>query len=188
MPRTARQTTADLHALLRAARIPGPYVLVGHSTGGLFTQLYARRYPRRIVGMVLVDSLARRLKSAFAPQEWALFKKLNTDPPPGLEDYADLETVRFDRSYRQLRRIERRRRLRRMPLTVISRTVPSELPPDVPAGYPETFERVWQVGQRALARLLPDARHVRAARSGHYVMLERPRLVISEIRRVVGAA
>jgi pimeloyl-ACP methyl ester carboxylesterase len=66
--------------------------------------------------------------------------------------------------------------------------VPSELPSYVPPGYPQTFERVWQIGQRALARLVPKARHVFAARSGHYVMLDRPRLVIREIRRVVDAA
>ena len=188
MPRTARQATADLRALLKAAGVRGPYVLAGHSTGGLFVQLYARRHPKRVAGLVLVESLAERLESAFTPQGWELFRKLNTDPPPGLEGYADLEIVDFDTSYAQLRRAERRRPLRPMPLTVISRTVASELPAYVPPGYPQTFERVWQVGQRALARLLPDARHVHARRSGHYVMLDRPRLVIREIRRVVEAA
>jgi pimeloyl-ACP methyl ester carboxylesterase len=116
-----------------------------------------------------------------------LFKRLNTDPPPGLEGYADLETVEFDASYAQLRRARRKQPLRELPLTVISRTVTSELPSYVPPGYPETFERVWQIGQRALANLLPRSRHVFAERSGHYVMLDRPRLVIREIRRVVDA-
>jgi pimeloyl-ACP methyl ester carboxylesterase len=183
MPRTARQASDDLRALLRVAEVPGSY-----ATGGLFVQLYARRFPRRVGGLVLVDSLAERLESAFTPPEWALFKKLNTDPPPGLEGYRDLEVIDFDTSYAQLRRAQRRRPLPAMPLTVISRTVPSELPQDVPPGYPETFEEVWQRGQDALADLLPHTRHVHAKRSGHYVMLDRPKLAIREIRRVVEAA
>ena len=55
-PRTARDMVADLHALLDGAEIPGPYVLVGHSAGGLVTRLYASTYPDDVVGMVLLDS------------------------------------------------------------------------------------------------------------------------------------
>src|SRR5262245_50402638 len=55
MPRTARDTVPDLHALLQAASVPGPYVLVGHSIGGVFVRLYASEYPDEVVGMVLVD-------------------------------------------------------------------------------------------------------------------------------------
>jgi pimeloyl-ACP methyl ester carboxylesterase len=47
---------ADLHALLGAADIPGPYVLVGHSAGGMIVRLYASTYPDDVVGMVLLDT------------------------------------------------------------------------------------------------------------------------------------
>ncbi|MEJ7900568.1 MAG: alpha/beta hydrolase, partial [Thermomicrobiales bacterium] len=55
-PRTIQDIVADLHALLAAARVPGPYVLVGHSLGGLCMRLYASTYPDGVVGMVLVDA------------------------------------------------------------------------------------------------------------------------------------
>ncbi len=55
-PRTMKQEVHELRALLRKAGIRGPYVLVGHSYGGLLARLYARRYRREVVGMVLVDS------------------------------------------------------------------------------------------------------------------------------------
>ena len=56
MPRTAADVVADLHALLDAAAVPGPYVLVGHSVGGLFVRLFASRYPDEVAGLVLVDA------------------------------------------------------------------------------------------------------------------------------------
>ena len=49
-PRTARDIEADLHALLRVAGVPGPYVLAGHSNTGLFSLLYASTYPGRWPG------------------------------------------------------------------------------------------------------------------------------------------
>lgn len=54
-PRTAGDEADDLAALLRAARIRGPYVLVGHSYGGHIVRLFAYRHPREIAGMVLID-------------------------------------------------------------------------------------------------------------------------------------
>jgi pimeloyl-ACP methyl ester carboxylesterase len=56
MPRTMRQDAYELHALLRAARIKAPYVLVGHSLGGLIARVYAEQYPNEVAGMLLVDS------------------------------------------------------------------------------------------------------------------------------------
>src|SRR5215217_4593797 len=55
-PREARQISSELHTLLEGANIEGPYVLVGHSFGGLYVQTYAARYPDEVAGVVLVDS------------------------------------------------------------------------------------------------------------------------------------
>ena len=55
-PRTASWRAKELHALLVNAKIQGPYVLVGHSLGGMFMRVYAYTYPDEVVGMVLVDS------------------------------------------------------------------------------------------------------------------------------------
>jgi pimeloyl-ACP methyl ester carboxylesterase len=53
-PRTARQIARELHALLDAAGVPGPYVLVGHSFGGYVTSAFADLYRENVVGQVLV--------------------------------------------------------------------------------------------------------------------------------------
>jgi pimeloyl-ACP methyl ester carboxylesterase len=53
---TGKRMVADLYALLAAARIPPPYILVGHSTGGLLMRLYTATYPEQVAGLVLVDA------------------------------------------------------------------------------------------------------------------------------------
>jgi pimeloyl-ACP methyl ester carboxylesterase len=55
-PRDAERITSELHALLGKAGIEGPYVLVGHSFGGMYMQTYAARYPDEVAGVALVDS------------------------------------------------------------------------------------------------------------------------------------
>jgi pimeloyl-ACP methyl ester carboxylesterase len=54
-PRTAADAVADLHGLLAAAAVPGPYVLVGQSAGGVFVQLYARTYPEEVARVVAMN-------------------------------------------------------------------------------------------------------------------------------------
>src|SRR5918998_1738836 len=55
-PRDAKQITGELHTLLSEAGIEGPYVLAGHSFGGMYMQTYAARYPEEVAGVTLVDS------------------------------------------------------------------------------------------------------------------------------------
>lgn len=58
MPRTADRIVEELNTLLEHAAIPGPYVLVGHSFGGLIMPLFAARFPEKVAGAVLVDPVA----------------------------------------------------------------------------------------------------------------------------------
>jgi len=57
-PQDAAQIAADLHTLLERAQVPGPYVLAGHSFGGLYVQTFAANYPDQVAGLVLLDSTA----------------------------------------------------------------------------------------------------------------------------------
>lgn len=62
-PQDAYQSAEDLHAALAAAGIPGPYVVAGHSYGGLVVRAFADLYPDEVVGIVLID--------ASHPDQWA---------------------------------------------------------------------------------------------------------------------
>ncbi len=55
-PRDAQHIATELHTLLHNANIPGPYVLVGWSFGGLYVRMYAGKYPTDVAGIVLLDS------------------------------------------------------------------------------------------------------------------------------------
>ena len=57
-PQDGTRVATDLHTLLHAAHVPGPYVLAGHSFGGLYVMAYAVHYPADVAGMVLIDSTA----------------------------------------------------------------------------------------------------------------------------------
>jgi pimeloyl-ACP methyl ester carboxylesterase len=84
-PRTAEVMVEELHTLLQNANVAGPYVMVGHSTGGMLVRLYAHFYPTEVVGMVLVDAQHEeqftRLSPAIQQGIKAMFGQSDQDLP-----------------------------------------------------------------------------------------------------------
>ena len=80
LPRTTRQIVTELHALLANAAIPGPYVLVGHSFGGLNMTFYASQYPDEVVGLVLLDALS---------------KDIQTENPSALQQFSSWNRLKY---------------------------------------------------------------------------------------------
>jgi pimeloyl-ACP methyl ester carboxylesterase len=66
---SAAATVTDLHTLLNAAGEPGPYLLVGHSLGGLYARLFAHRYPDEVAGLALLDPSHEEMTSRL-PADW----------------------------------------------------------------------------------------------------------------------
>jgi pimeloyl-ACP methyl ester carboxylesterase len=188
-PRTARDFVADLHALLRAAHVPGPYVLAGHSNSGLFTQLYASTHLRQVAGLVLIDAVHRAyhqrqlalLKPLLPPEVWEALRQEAMTPPHRL---VDPEGVDIWTSECQTRMALRRSPLRPMPLVVLAHGRVDPAPPGWPG---EEVERLWQQLQRELADLVPGGRLVIATQSGHDIQDEQPTLVLDASRDVVRA-
>jgi pimeloyl-ACP methyl ester carboxylesterase len=180
VPRTADDVVADLNALLEADG-SGPYVLVGHSVGGLFARLYASTYPDQVAGLVLVDAShelqdqrRQELVSAelFAAEQLAIQSN---------SEGIDLET-----SFAQMDAAREATPLRPMPLVVIS--AGQEDPARFPEGWPMEAEgMLHQELQKDLAGLVPGGRYVVAEQSGHYIQQTQPDLVLAAIRDVVQA-
>jgi pimeloyl-ACP methyl ester carboxylesterase len=200
-PVTAQDGVTDLHALLRAAHEPGPYVLVGHSYGGLITRLYAGQYPRQVAGLVFVDAFAPQWQTGFTPRQWRILKAITGPSKEQLAKYPAMERLNFDASVAQARAAAPLRCS--LPVVVVSRdthTPPGDLGPVIasavaqhklPAFVPKNFgyldDRAWDKAQDALARLVPGARHI-VITSGHNIQIDHPLAVADAIHGVVGTA
>ena len=186
MPRNAAAAVTDLHELLSAAKVPGPYVLVGHSFGGLDILLYALNYPRSVAGIVFVDALPPQLRNQMTPSLWKTYSELNAQPLPGL-DYKELETMDFSASIDQVQRALARTTLPAIPIVVLTKDRPFDLAErEVPAGFGEKLDAVWRRAQRQLAATIAHV-PLTVVETSHSISVERPDVVIDAIRRVVEA-
>ena len=177
--RTAQEVVADLRAMLTAAGEPGPFVLVGHSLGGLYVQLYAYQHPDEVAGLVLVDPTHEEFSARLAD----LLLELGTPIPP-----APPEPDTDDLSFTQMREARASGPFPPMPLTILSHGRPAD-PSERPAGWPiAEEERIWRELHTEIARMVPNGRHVIAEASGHDIPQEQPELVVEAIQAVVTAA
>jgi pimeloyl-ACP methyl ester carboxylesterase len=191
-PRTTQDMVDELHALLGAADVPGPYVLVGHSAGGLVVRLYASEYPDEVVGLVLLDSTHEdvwlRFQEALTPEQWAEFEAITVTNQELLDAYPEAERIwtaplADDATSGQVRRARQEAPLRPMPLVVLACGIPFGDPfPGWPA---DKMEAIMSDLQEDLATLVPDARLEVATESGHNIHQDQPELVIEAIRQVV---
>lgn len=193
-PRTTQELTADLHALLTAAEIPGPYVLAAHSAGGLVARLYASTYPDDVAGMVLIDTTNENVwhhfQDALTPEQYRAFEASTLDNAELLEAYPEAERLwtaplADTPSVTQVRQARALAPLRPMPIVVLAHGVPFAAPiPGWPTGE---MERIMLDSQHDLAQLVPDTRLVIATASGHDIHQDQPDLVIDAIEQVVTA-
>jgi pimeloyl-ACP methyl ester carboxylesterase len=193
-PRTGAEMVQELHDLLQAAAVPGPYVLVGHSVGGLYSRLYAMTYPDDVVGMVLVDATNEEVWAEFAkvltPDQWAVFEAGTVRNEELLAAYPAAEMnwtapLLDDSTVQQVRQARADSPLRPMPLYVFKHGIPFGDPfPGWPA---DAMEDIMTELQNDQASLVPDAKYVVATESGHNIHQDQPELVIDAIRDVVDA-
>ncbi len=184
-PRAPEEVVADLHALLAAADVPGPYVLAGHSLGGAYVRLYAATYPDAVVGLVQVDATNEYYRAELTPEQWAVAGKI--DPP--VADYPEVERLDFNVVYDAVERAVAAQPLHELPLMVLARGREDEVPPEMAADFPpgllDAAAAAWRASQARLTALVPDARQMIATESGHYIQVEQPALVIEAIRQAV---
>ena len=190
--RTCDDMVADLHALLTTAALPSPYVLVGHSFGGLIVQHFAHAYLAEVAGMVLVDAThpdqnnraAKLLPPPMPSDSSRLVGLRRTLTMPYQEDPSDPEGIDIRAGAPPIRVAGL---LGSIPLVVLTAGRHAG-PPDLPADFLTQYERMAQELQRDLTRLSTQSTHVIAARSDHFIHDDEPELVIDAIRQVVGLA
>jgi pimeloyl-ACP methyl ester carboxylesterase len=187
MPRSTGEVVADLHALLTAAGVPGPYVMVGASTGGLIVRQYASLYPTEVSGLVLVDAISEAMEGLMRRGQFARYNLFYLQSPG--EDalqYKNLEAIDFYRSFAEMK--PRRRSPRRLQMVVISADYGFGTPQGVWRGFAELVNRTRKRSQLYLAGLHPKTKRVIAFGSGHQVHVNRPALVARWVLRMVARA
>ena len=168
--RSTEQIADELHALLEAAPVNGPYILVGHSLGGLHIQTYADRYPDEAVGMVFVDPTPKAVVDTLSDEQLDNLKKAGAseavlaEAGPGLN-----ASIPFFRTLP---------RLADVPVVVITSSFTGEGEVDR-----ERYEQL-RNAHETLSEEVADGCHVVATKSGHYIQMDEPELVIEAIRNV----
>jgi pimeloyl-ACP methyl ester carboxylesterase/GNAT superfamily N-acetyltransferase len=173
LPRTARAVVDDLSALLATANIPGPYVLVGHSMGGIYARLFASLYPQDIVGLVLVDS----------PHEDMVYEWQTLLPKETWENFV------LHSSYESGDYLITRAQLKvAPPLPDVPLIVLTARQGDYPYGWPRDALNVLRVRlQRQLVTLVSRGRQIIVEDTGHAIHEDRPEIVVDAIREVLNS-
>lgn len=172
----SQEVVKDLHTLLVNAQIAAPFVLVGHSFGGMNVRLYASQHPQEVVGMVLVDSV----------HEDEMDRWVAMLPPEIKQQLTDADRAQLARLAVSERQVRAAHWHSDIPLVVLTHGVVS--PGDY--GFPsmaDAGEKLRLQMQEALSRLSSRSKHIIAEKSGHYIQRDQPQLVIDSIRQVVEA-
>jgi pimeloyl-ACP methyl ester carboxylesterase len=185
-PRTAADVVAELHALLAAAHVSGPFVLTGHSLGGLFALLYARTYPDQARGLVFDDAFSPSIPELFGAR-WAQYRQLLSAVPPGTRlAQPDAERIDIDRSIAQVNHAPP---LRPMPVVVLTKTEPFQTALPSPPGLPwSQINRLYESAETTLVQLQPNTPQIFATGSDHYIQWHEPDLITNATRLVAGRA
>jgi pimeloyl-ACP methyl ester carboxylesterase len=193
-PRNSLRISNEMEKLIQKARIPGPYVLVGHSFGGYNIRVFAAHHPQQVAGMVLVDAshenqyerLNIKLPKHFDRKGNILILPKGKD---GVSEKASalreraFHAARAEISslYQSARQVSHLDKLPKIPLIVISRGQ-SEWAPK-PTGANK--EKIWQQLQQDLWKLSPLSQQIFANHSGHDIHIEQPEIIVSAINDIV---
>ncbi len=154
--RDAAGVDRELTALLAAAGEPGPYILVGHSNGGLYAEYFASKHPELVAGLVLEDSrpadYGRRCHVAGLEPCTPTPDMVRSAPAGEQAEVAGLETA--------FTQVEAITPVTGKPVLVLSRFLPAS---------PKPFDRLWGQAQDDLAGRYAGSTHLRAPGGGHYI-------------------
>jgi hypothetical protein len=168
------QAVTDLHTALSKAGEKGPYLMAGHSYGGLLARLFALTYPKEVAGLVSIDPSHE--------DEWA---GPATDPngPFGITTCTDASCPLYGdiQAMKELEGGKVAGSLGALPLVVLSHA------PDLP-WWNADYDATWEKLGTDTATASSNARHVIASWSGHEIPYAQPGLVIEAVRQVVAAA
>lgn len=191
-PRTSLDFAADLHAALESAGVKPPYLLAGHSIGGLHAQVFAHRYPSDTAGLVLVSSThpaqMRRWLSLLppaAPDEDKPITDARTYLTSAINDpSSNEERLDFKASADQAAQLAS---LGDKPVVIATHSPKYRMVPGLAEPLAVALEDASQKMQKEFLKLSSNARQNIAATAGHGLPHEAPDFVVDNILQGVAA-
>jgi len=172
-PRSAKQIATELHTALEKAGVKPPYVLVGHSFGGIYVRVFAERYPKEVAGMVLLDPSQESFNDWLKKNQPARLKDAHAQiarAPEGVR----AEDAATDASYE-----EARAAMAPPGILVILLTATED------ETMPADARRVWIEKHKKWIATVPGAKHIVVEKTGHFIQAQQPKRVIDTIRQTL---
>ncbi len=189
LPRTSQDVAKDLSALLAKAGVPGPYLLVGHSFGGIHIRVFASQYPDKVLGLVLVDSsqpnqdekwlavlstpVANEVDSVTKARQFLIGRKDPSTNPEHIDPKASGAQAQAAQN------------LGSKPVVILSHSSKFRLDPSLPEDVSLKLEKVCSELQADLKRLSSNSTLTQSINGGHLLQNEDPDLVIKGIRQAL---
>ncbi len=175
-PRSIREVVDQLRQGLQTAGHQPPYLLVGHSLGGLYMNYFARTYPEEVIGVVLVDSSHPRQFEIFRKEmPWAHSILLTSYGLGPLDRRYELTTM--EKAHEEITQAQP---FPSIPLVVLTAG-------EVAAWESEESRALWLRLQGELTRMSPLGTQVMAENSGHFIQRSQPELVVQAIRGILNS-
>ena len=197
--RTSKDIVADLHALLTAAKLDGPFVMVGHSMAAWPVSLYVSEYPDDVAGVVLVDPRGPKVSDGWREALPAPAPSASEDPAVAA-NRDELSAFEIDPS-KNLEHINLRESAAEAsavldaegplfgdrPLVVLGAANTRTSWADLPADLVPVFGKVWLDGQKALAAESTAGSFVSVPDSNHEIQNDQPAVVVQAIEDMLAA-
>ncbi|WP_075618532.1 alpha/beta fold hydrolase [Paenisporosarcina indica] len=169
-PRTSLEMIKELNEVLLMLHIKPPYILVGHSFGGVNMRLFATRFPIEVAGMVLIDSTPEEYRERFLPTMSSQFQEAYNKQFIYEGTYDE-----FMESLSQLR--QEKSHLGNLNLTIISA--------GNKAHYSKESQDLWNEMQKEMLSISNNSEFVIAENSAHYIQYDEPLIVVKAIKKLI---
>lgn len=191
LPRTSLDIAEDLNTLLIRAGLSGPYLMVGHSYGGMHIRMFASKFPEKVAGMVLVDAshpdqdekwleslgpvVANEPASVQKARRFLAQRTTPSSNPENIDPRTSSAQVRASGG------------LGDKPLVILTHSPKWRMDPKLPVDVGLKLEQVSQQLQADLKQLSTKSSLHQAEHAGHNVHVEEPALVVRGIRQALEA-
>ena len=171
-PRSAKQIATELHVALQKSGIKPPYVMVGHSFGGIYVRVFADMYPDEVAGLVLIDPSQESFNDWLIKNQPDRLKAEEGNIAKAGEgvkaEFASVET-----SYSQARTAKVPKGI---PVTLLTATEDESMPAEA--------RKLWIEKHQEWLATVPGSKHVVVEKASHFIQAQQPAVVIEAIKQV----